>query len=201
MKNDLTVYRSLRDQIRPGDVIAFSGNGFIPGAIRFCTHSPISHLGVVFETGEGPDCRIQICESTVLAKKHGVQFNYLSERIEEYDGAALWLPLSAKSLWALDIEKMRAFLKSKDGQPYDGRGLVAFITRAIPGLGLILHHGAAGAWFCSELIAAAFQSGGLVHGLEADEVNPQRICECSIYEKYVQLVGEKLIVIRNFNRL
>jgi hypothetical protein len=80
---------------------------------------------------------------------------------------------------------MLIFLKSKDGQPNDFQGINAFLARPIPGWGQIpaMHHGAANRWFCSEHVAAGFRAGGLLHGLEADEVPPQKLCECSICSK------------------
>ncbi len=187
--NDLTAYRAARDAMRPGDVIAFGGEGFVSGAIKFLTRSQVSHVGVVFGN---PDSMVVIAESTSLNGRSGVQFNRLSERIEEYPGRAWWLPLSDHARAALDADEMRHFLLAQDGKSYDFRGINAFLARPIPGWGQIpfFHHGAEEAWFCSEYVAAGFQQAGLLHGHEPDEVSPQKLCEMSIYDKCVQLIGK-----------
>ncbi len=202
MLNDLTLYQSLRDQMRPGDVIAFGGETLFSRAIKFLTRSSVSHVAVVFEAQDETDGRrrIQIAESTFVNDRSGVQFNPLSERLADYHGQAWWLPLSERSRLVLDPAALHKFLLSKDGQPYDFRGINAFLARPVPGWGQIpaLHHGAVNRWFCSEYVVAGFRAGHLLHGLEADEVPPQTLCECAIYAKCVQLIG-KPGTIRKFN--
>ncbi len=199
--NSLAQYQLTRHDMRPGDVVAFRGTGFISGAIRFFTNSPVSHVGVVFESkDEAGERRVVIAESTTLNDKQGVQINYLSDRLRGYPGVAWWLPLSDHSRAALDVDEMHRFLVAQQGDGYDYRGIAAFLARPIPGLGMLLHHGDLQRWFCSELVVEAFERGGLLRGVEADECNPQWLCSCAIYERCVQLIGAPAEIPR-FNSL
>lgn len=202
--NDLSIYKTVRDDMRAGDVIAFGGDPFsklgplrypsISGAIEFLTGSTLSHVAVVFETtlpDSGAERRVVVAESTSLNHKSGVQFNPLSERLAEYDGRAFWLRMSARTWAQLNADAMHAFLKAQDGLAYDFRGIGGFIWRTIPGIGQIpyLHHGAERKFFCSEYVVAGYEAGGLPIGLEPDEVSPQRLAELKIWDRYTQLVG------------
>ncbi len=197
--NDLTAYNSVRDSIRPGDVIAFWGRGFISGAISLLTRGP-SHVGGVYDVGAGAGRRIVLAESTTLNGRSGVQFNYLSERLAEYPGDADLITLSERTRSQLDMDATLAFWKAQEGKPYDRRAIAAFVLRRIPVVGWIpyFHHGCPNAWFCSEDIVAGYEAGGLPIGLEPDEVNPHRMVELPLYDEQIHLIG-KPRTIRNFN--
>jgi hypothetical protein len=205
--NDLTAYWSVRDAIRPGDVIAFGGSGFVSGAIKLLTHSQVSHVGVVLETkaqidGQAQDGRIvSLIESTTLAGTKGVQVNRLSDRLAQYDakGQAWWLPLSEPARRSLSLERMYDFLLRQSGDGYDYEGLFAFVLRQIPGVGLLFHRANDKREFCSELVAEAFAAGYLLHGVDPYHVSPQSLCEMNLYAACVQLIGRP-VAIRNFNR-
>ncbi|MEL7144085.1 MAG: hypothetical protein AAGL08_17925 [Cyanobacteria bacterium J06573_11] len=87
--------------IKPGDVIAFSGNSLISKAIRRGTHSPYSHVGIVLDN---PDGRYRLAESSFFNSLpdfkqqpaiKGVQLHWLTDWLNAYrqDGAAFWVPL------------------------------------------------------------------------------------------------------------
>jgi hypothetical protein len=200
--NSLDAYLAVRDQMRPGDVIAFSGRGFISWAIRFFTRSRRSHVAVVFETTlpeTGGERRIILAESTSLYGKSGVQFTLASDRFGTYHGSVEWLPLKERTRAQLDTEAMLTFLRDQNGKPYDDKGIVAFILRVIPGIGRIpfFHHGAESKFFCSEYVVAGLEAGGLPIGLEPDEVSPETLCRLPLYDKCVPILGS--MKIRRFN--
>jgi hypothetical protein len=199
--NDLSIYRLVRPQIRPGDVIAFGGAGVISSLIKFLTRSSVSHVGVVLEAVDVDGEReIRLFESTTLTGKSGVQINRLSERLANYDGGgrAWWLPLSERSRSALDLVKMYSFAIQQMGDGYDAFGLAKFLLREIPGAGMAFHRPDPRREFCSELVAQLFQEAGLLHGIDTYETTPQRLCEMSIWEKSIQLMGQPN-PIRRFN--
>ncbi len=43
-------YQDIRAQIKPGDIIAFSGKGNFSEIIKWATKSEVSHVGVVYES-------------------------------------------------------------------------------------------------------------------------------------------------------
>ena len=87
--------------IKPGDVIAFSGNGLVGKAIRRGTRSPYSHVGIVLDRLDG---RYRLAESSFFnglpdfqqqPAIKGVQLHWLEDWLSAYrrDGAAFWVPL------------------------------------------------------------------------------------------------------------
>ncbi|MEM9008666.1 MAG: hypothetical protein AAGE59_34800 [Cyanobacteria bacterium P01_F01_bin.86] len=87
--------------IKPGDVIAFSGNGLVGKAIRRSTRSPYSHVGIVLDNLGG---RYRLAESSFFnglpdfqqqPAIKGVQLHWLEDWLSAYrqDGAAFWVPL------------------------------------------------------------------------------------------------------------
>lgn len=125
-------------------------------AIRWQTWSPYSHVAVAF-----PDGRV------VEAWKTGVRF---------VDGLSVGhVPGTRVDLFALDPvltldqhDRLYAFLSAQAGKPYDWRGVFRFLPRCrIP----IRERDA---WFCSELVFAAFIVAGypLLHNVHAWQVSP-----------------------------
>ncbi|MEL7068792.1 MAG: hypothetical protein AAGN15_09105 [Cyanobacteria bacterium J06581_3] len=87
--------------IKPGDVIAFSGNGLVSKAIRRGTRSPYSHVSIVLDSLDG---RYRMAESSFFnglpdfqqqSAIKGVQLHWLDDWLGAYrqDGAAFWVPL------------------------------------------------------------------------------------------------------------
>jgi hypothetical protein len=100
------LYKNIRNHIKTGDVIAFSGEGWVSRLIKRKTRSHISHVGVVFGvTGDFSNRRILIIESTSLSnipdkitneKIKGVQIHFLSHKIQNYQGKVYLFPLKQK---------------------------------------------------------------------------------------------------------
>src|SRR5262245_10898468 len=93
--------------MKAGDAILFSGHGGFSDLIKRHTNSEYSHVAMVIP-GDGPHGdRVLITESTTLvdipdAVSHefikGVQIQYLSDRIWNYQGRVFWLPLAGNIL-------------------------------------------------------------------------------------------------------
>ena len=65
-------YSKVRNQMRPGDVIAFGGKGHFSEIIKFATRSVVSHVGVVFQVDRsGGKFKNLVMESTSLDGKAG----------------------------------------------------------------------------------------------------------------------------------
>ena len=98
------MYQQVRSQMKTGDVIAFSGKGFVSNIIKIGTLSKISHVGMVLTTSfGGARDSVAIIESTTLSKqkdalagdsRRGVQIHLLSHYVNGgYDGDIYWCPL------------------------------------------------------------------------------------------------------------
>ena len=116
-------YCEIKDCMKPGDIIAFSGKDLISEVIKLVTEGQVSHVGIILAVGlpiEGdPDgnCFNLVAEST----EEGVRIISLSGLQRAYNGKIWWLPLSGESREKLE-SNFSTFCKSvieKDGYPYD----------------------------------------------------------------------------------
>lgn len=181
-----TDYRAVRDRMRPGDVIAFSGSGFISDAIKFFTRSCVSHVGIVFEVREEDKRRVKLMESTTLNGESGVQETYLSERLAAYDGPIWWLPISEAARRKMDQRNFWSTLNSCKGRKYDYRQVMHF---AVDLLHLWAQGESPGRLFCSELAALALKAAYVLPvWIDSSEIRPVDLCRFRIYsQNYYQL--------------
>jgi hypothetical protein len=190
-------YSKLRPLLRAGDIIAFSGSGFISGAIKLFTQNPVSHVGIVYWTYD--DDRCDLMESTTLDGIKGVQQTHLSERIVGYDGPIWWLPLSMEARLKLDENAFFQCLRTQKGKPYDYGQVLHFGWD-------LLHLFAQGEdssrLFCSELASLALKVAGVLpKTIDSSEIRPVDLCRFRIYgHNYYQLKG-KQTAIKGFNSL
>ena len=90
-------YHHIREQMRPGDIIAFGGNSLFSRWTKLTTRSAVTHIAIVMQTKMRDEASgryfNQVMEATVYDGKKGVMTNRLSERVHTYDGDMWWLPL------------------------------------------------------------------------------------------------------------
>ena len=89
----MTTYESVRNEMKTGDIVLFSGKGAISHGIKLLTLSKWSHVGMILRL---PDSRaVFLWESTTLSnlkdaidgkKKKGVQLVLLRDRLNTYGG-------------------------------------------------------------------------------------------------------------------
>jgi len=202
-------YASVRENMKPGDVIAFSGKGTFSEVIKWATWSPISHVAVLMQTRvkdyASNSFFNQIIESTSLNDFNGVQMSQLSQRLEAYHGDVWWLPLREP----MTAEQHTAFYEflfkqAKERKRYD---MPQAIKSALDLLdkqhGPGYNHESFERFFCSELVAAGLEKAGVVPQLNSSEVTPINLCRWDIFTpKYYQLkVDDKLKKIRGYNTL
>jgi len=91
------------------------------------------------------------------APGHGVRSVGVKSWMEQYPGAVIYTVEAG-------AEVVR-FLREQIGKPYDWRGLIGFLARTRTERGK--------AWFCSELVVAAFHAGriDLLRG-DPDKISP-----------------------------
>jgi hypothetical protein len=163
------------EQMRIGDVIAFSGKGFISNAIKVFTLSSITHVGAVI----GPN---QIIESTTLNGKNGVQLNNISERVAKYHGKVWWYPLLPAI--SIDVQKFRTFMLEQVGKPYDKRVLLHHAWDVMNWFGWKEHYDK---WICSALVAEGLEKGGAISDVNCEEITPKVLVKIPIYGEPVLL--------------
>lgn len=204
MSFSVTKYDSVRDQMQPGDVIAFAGKSHFSEIIKTVTRSQVSHVGVIlqtqatYETGDQARVFNLIIESTKWKDFMGVDAIRLSDRLRDYQGQVWWLPLSKKLRQErkFDLKKFFDFLYAQKGKPYD---LKQAVNSALDALDKVLGQLCPTAnaedfsrFFCSELVAAGLEAGGMLPKLNASEVTPIDLCTWNIFEMdYHQLYWTK----------
>ena len=194
-------YHHIREQMRPGDIIAFGGNSLFSRWTNLTTRSAVTHIAIVMQTKMRDEASgryfNQVMEATVYDGKKGVMTNRLSERVHTYDGDMWWLPLgeSARDMFEQNKHEFFNFMFDQEGKAYDVLQLFGSAVDALdshPILGSISYNQEDfSSWFCSELIAEGLETAGIINSVNASEVTPVDICRFSIFEqRYVQLKGE-----------
>lgn len=206
---EIKSYRQVRAHMQPGDVIAFGGESLFSRWAKFTTGSRVTHLAIVMQnhldTPPKDNVSLEVMESAWYRRKRGVMTNCLHKKVRTYKGNMWWLPLSPESRAVFDQNSAAffEFMREQDGKPYDIKqlfGSAIDVTDTHPVLSkLTFNEENYNRWFCSELVAAALKTAGVIHGVNASETTPVDVCRFNIYdEKYVQLKGEEK-KIRGFN--
>lgn len=188
-----SLYPLIRDRIRIGDVFAFGGRGFVSGGIKLLTQNPVSHVAGVYRT-EGD--RVLLIESTTLSGKKGVQVNFASERITDYDGDVWFCPRSDEYRARVNWERWLSFLRDYEQRaiPYDYRQCLRMAIAPlahVPGLGFLRNHEDLSKVYCSELLAAADENAdGLPFGTDASDIAPADYLAFGMYFDAIQIKGK-----------
>jgi hypothetical protein len=165
-------YATMRANVKSGDIFAFSGSGLPSQMVKLATQSEYVHVAIVAWV----DRRVAQNNAILIAESHidvslpsvgtgqrrlGVQFQWLSDRLQSKPGPIWWIPL-IPALDAAAVERMRQWLQLTEAAqtPYDfkqaiGIGLVAM---GWSGLSQSDDH----ALFCSELVIRSLQVAGAV---------------------------------------
>lgn len=204
-------YEEVRDEMQPGDIIAFGGKGHFSDIIKWATRSSVSHVGIILQSklliGDKPQDGYfnQIIESTSLNGFSGVSISRLSDRIEVYDGEIWWLPLGHDVREKLNLKRFYDFLIHQHKKPYDMPQAVKSALDALDKVPLVnkatYNIEDFSKFFCSELAAAGLEAGSAIGTLNSSEVTPIDLCMFSIYQNdYFQLEGEEKDI-RAFNTI
>ena len=203
-------YDEVRERMRPGDVLAFGGKGNASDIIKFATLSDVSHVAVILQTKALNDNSQrffnEIIESTTLHGAAGVRTSRLSECLASYEGEIWWLPLDEQvRASCFDEVKFYDFLFRQQGKEYDlwqtiNAGLDLLDKLPFGFSGPTLNKEDLSKFFCSELVAAAFESAGVTGPINASEVTPIDLCRWRIYQStYYQIKGDPGKRISRFN--
>lgn len=185
----------LRDQMQPGDIIAFGGKTQFSQVIKWFTGSPVSHVAILLKTqrpeAKGDGYYNQIIESTVKDDRSGVIVSKLSRAVKQYEGEIWWLPLNPAIRKNLNLDRYFDWLEKQEGKKYD---MGQLIPCALDFLGpLTKTQEDYEKLFCSELVVGALKAGGAIpEKINASEVTPADLMGWKIYaDTYVQLKGKR----------
>ena len=163
----MTTYADMRGRLQTGDLVLFSGKGWLSRLIQFGTASRWSHVGMVLVLQQHDV--VLLWESTTLSSlpgivsgraTKGVQLVALSERLRTYGGGAAVCHLKGVALEGKAMRALTRFRREVRGRPYEQSKLqlIVSVFRRWCGFGEDLS-----SLFCSELVAEAYQRMGLLH--------------------------------------
>ncbi len=189
-------YHDVHHRMRSGDVIAFAARDILSQMVRWGTQSTVSHVGVVAIDAAADG--IEIVESHPLSFdkdsgkfKMGVQRNRLLSLIDGFQGQIWWLPLSDRHHQQLDQQLLAEFLQANQEREYDFSQALLSGLDMLDELGLTHAEPDQSSFFCSELVASAFQEAGILREVNPSEITPIDLCRFSIYhDEYYLLTGE-----------
>lgn len=111
-------YENVRDQMQPGDIIAFSGTTMISTVIKLVTSSHVSHVGIIVPSDDDAGDGTAIMEAT----ESGIGTHSLSTRWNDETVENLWwLPLRSDLRTRLEEnwENFCQYLACYNRAPYD----------------------------------------------------------------------------------
>lgn len=170
--------------MKSGDLIGFSGRGFVSNIIQLGTFSlpnrGISHVGTVLvhngvpylyeSTSFGrPACAIQ------GTKVSGVQCHKLDDLLEFVDNQSVWHYPMRRELYPHEEERLAAYLDKHLGLPYDYMGAIrsgGFFWNIVQTL---LHKEELANVFCSEYSADAAVAIGVFRTRSSSRWNPNKL--------------------------
>ena len=166
----------------PGDIIGFSGRGFLSDLINVATYGVprygLSHVGII---GEWRD-ELYLFESTtlddeecaILGKRiNGVQAHPIERRITNYDGKVWHYPL-CRELSQDESLSLSGFLFWALGLPYDNIGAFRSGGLGFSFVESLLRPANLSSIYCSELAAAAHHHIGRLKTYNVSRFNPNR---------------------------
>lgn len=130
-------YKQIRADLKSGDIVLFSGKGFVSMMVRWFTslcngfkRTKFSHVGMVATDSE----RVLIFESTQLDGKNGVQLNALSHRLKEYGGKC-WVRHLSCERDEVYYSTLSNYIQEMLGRRYE-RNLIELMGAASNGVSL-----------------------------------------------------------------
>lgn len=195
-------------RVQPGDVIAFGGSGWVSELIKLSMRAPVSHTGVILTGRSAGRADPEFVESTMYRERGQLRLRVRIASFQSvwrtYQGTAWWLPLrNCVRTEALDAARFDSFLRGHRGMPFDLPGGAGILLREMweqvrdlivgdDQESFLQRDRDLQFFFCSELVAAAFQDAGLAPRVSPNDVSPIDLCRWNMYDAtYFQRAGDK----------
>lgn len=165
-------YTTLRLSLQTFDIALFTGKGFVSNSIRlverlFGKRGKYSHVGIIIRNRN----RVMLFESTTLNGKKGVQLNYFSQRLKEYNGS-VFIRQMACNRSVRRRTKAAEFVALTMGLPYE-KHLIELAGSAVDTVLDAQGDYIDTDYFCSELVTGLLKYVGLANtDTDADEFAP-----------------------------
>lgn len=188
MSNHIIPIRD-RNQLQPGDLIGFSGHGWLSNSINIATygipHWGLSHVGIIGSYNG----RLLLFESTTLNELpceitgkpiKGSQAHDLDTRVASYRGRVWHYPLY-RTLYDHEAQRLNEFLVDTIARPYADIDCFRCIGVGWSFVESLLHEANLASLFCSEWCAAAHSNIGVLPTANVARWNPNRLAR---YERH-----------------
>ncbi|MCU0445774.1 MAG: hypothetical protein MUE85_12745 [Microscillaceae bacterium] len=153
-------YQSLRETVKSGDILFYSGEDEVSKLIRWATHSIWSHVGIIVKIDNLK--RILLLESVESMGVRLIPVSKYIKNVEEYADEekfdARLVIARHNQLTPAKIKKMLSFGIDQITRPYDHHEIQRIIQRIIAGEGKADRDRA---FMCSELVYECFKSVGI----------------------------------------
>lgn len=178
--NKLTNYHKIRDELKTGDIVLFTGTGLISNIIKLSGER--THIGMIMNMPEYDFtclwesttlCTLKDLESGTFIK--GVQLVPLSKRIATYEG-----DIAIRRLMDVEVDfrtnkSLLEFRRNFNGRKYE-ESIMSLIGSAFDIFADKEED--LSSLFCSELVAEAYQRMGLLpEDVPSDMYSPSDFCE------------------------
>jgi len=198
-------YRSAREKMRTGDVIAFANKGWLGRLISWSTFGPVTHVGMVVtlrpeSNGHVLDHRVvQVADSTSLEGRKGTGLGLLSQRIREHKGPVWWLPLADEVREQFNTTACLQWLRKHEEARYDfWQAVRAGVGDKLPIPQFVLR--SYRRLYCSELAAGGLQAGSALPAkLNPARETPMELVRRHIYSPEYYLLAGPQVMIPGFN--
>jgi hypothetical protein len=151
---DLTTYNKIRDTLQTGDLIQWRSDTLLGSAIRYFSHGPVNHSGLVVRLDDfkGMSDRVWTLEAM-----DGIELHRLSRRLKEFKGDVWIYPLKD------EYDNLRSLIAcwaaEKEGTPYDFGSLFRNVLGKV--------NADARRLFCSEYAYLAYHAVKIVRLMKA----------------------------------
>jgi uncharacterized protein YycO len=153
-------YQTLRDTVKSGDILFYSGEDEVSKLIRWATHSIWSHIGIIVKMDKLN--RILLLESVENMGVRLIPVSKYIKNVEEYAEEekfdARLVIARHRRLSSHKIKKMLSFGIDQITRPYDHHEIQRIIQRIIVGEGKAERDRA---FMCSELVYECFSAVGI----------------------------------------
>ena len=173
-------------KLKPGDVIGFSGFNWLSAGINIATYGipfwSVSHVGIVARSIHG---NLMLFESTTLNGDHpclvtrknicGTQAHSAEFIVGQYRGGAWHYPLY-RDLYRHEDRRLTQFLYDTIGTKYDTAGALRAGGMAVAALESLFRAEDLSTIYCSEWVAAALKTVGVLPTHSASGWSPNYLC-------------------------
>ena len=202
----LDTFKEIKSQLQTGDLILHSSSHLTSLGTKMITQSEYTHVAMilimkdadeilVYQSANQP-CAVDYYDKTM---KSGVQVNSLDEHVKNYEGK-MWIRRLEIQRTPNMLSELEKFRKTVEGRSYEE----SFLEKSKSAIDFILPENKENlsSIFCSELIAEAYQSMGILQkneegGQSSNEYVPKDFAKDNDSKLHLQLgarLGEEILI-------